>query len=155
MDHSFNKLPCHLAYYSTFLDTRSCCPGWRNSISWYSEQQNHLSVGHFHKDCFVVLETLGLNLWNLEDMYFDILSFNLRKIMWSEQELSRQGPIQNGSTLEWFCCCLFWTLNKVYTTWLHWYLCNVSTESCDTIIYIYILSMIHHFFPPDHHAFSL
>ena len=42
----------------------------------YSEQQNHSSVGHFHKDCFVVLETLGLNLWNLEDMYFDILSFN-------------------------------------------------------------------------------
>ena len=28
----------------------------------YSEQQNRSSVGHFHKDCFVVLETLGLNL---------------------------------------------------------------------------------------------
>ena len=27
----------------------------------YSEQQNCSSVGHFHKDCFVVLETLGLN----------------------------------------------------------------------------------------------
>ena len=66
----------------------------------YSEQQNHSSVGHFHKDCFVVLETPGLNLWNLEDMYFDILSSNLKKIMWSEQELSRQEPIQNGSTLE-------------------------------------------------------
>ena len=45
----------------------------------YSEQQNHSSVGHFHKDCFVVLEILGLNLWNLKDMYFDILSFNLKK----------------------------------------------------------------------------
>ena len=42
----------------------------------YSEQQNRSSVGHFHKDCFVVLGILKLNFWNLKDMYFDILSFN-------------------------------------------------------------------------------
>ena len=48
----------------------------QNENKTYSEQQNRSSVGHFHKDCFVVLETLGLNLWNLKDMYFDILSFN-------------------------------------------------------------------------------
>ena len=28
----------------------------------YGEQQSCLSVGHFHKDCFVVLEILELNL---------------------------------------------------------------------------------------------
>ena len=33
-----------------------------NRHQYYSEQQNRSSVGHFHKDCFVVLETLGLNL---------------------------------------------------------------------------------------------
>ena len=34
----------------------------KNLEKGYSEQQNRLSVGHFHKNCFVVLEILGLNL---------------------------------------------------------------------------------------------
>ena len=31
-------------------------------LTKYSEQQNRSSVGHFHKDCVVVLEILWLNL---------------------------------------------------------------------------------------------
>ena len=97
-DHVLNRIPSSKTWFLYIIIQKWCSNFLFNSKDQqyhaqtnhqtYSEQQNRLSVGHFHKDCFVVLEILGLNLWNLKDMYFDILSSNWKRdhVIWTRIE---------------------------------------------------------------------
>ena len=55
-----DNLPLNV--YGTSNKSRLDDEDLRTELFTYSEQQNCSSVGHFHKDCFVVLEILWLNL---------------------------------------------------------------------------------------------